>query len=116
MVSATAAGWLPSTTHTTVCALEVGFCGDTNTAPSGPSAAVTASAEKGSGIGALTENGPDVDTDGREVGTVVVVDEGVVPAAATVPRERDELWALGDAPPHAAMTSAAAATVSQGCT
>ena len=77
MVSATAAGPLPSTTQTTVGAVEVGSCGDTKTAPSGPSAAVTAPAENGTGIGALTENGPDVGAGGE---AVVVVVEGVVAA------------------------------------
>ena len=73
MCSATAAGPLPSITHTTVGAPLVGFCGAAKTAPSGPAVAVTRSAAKGSAMGALVVSGPDVDAGGNVV--VVLVDD-----------------------------------------
>jgi hypothetical protein len=113
MVSATAAGVFPSTTQTTVCPDDVGSCGDTKTAPSGPSAAVTAPAEKGRGIGELTVNGPDVDTGGSaaKVELVEVGTEDVPPFALATPDVVVvDVCALGASVPHAATTSAATTT------
>jgi hypothetical protein len=106
-----------------VCAEEVGFCGEAKTAPSGPSAAVTAPAEKGRGIGGLTVNGPDVDTGGSGakvvlvvVGDEVVGEEVVAWFALVAAVVLVAVCAFGVVVPHAATTSAAAATVKPGCT
>src|ERR1700693_4701868 len=84
--SAMAAGPLPSTTQASAGDGLVGSWGAAKTAPSGLSAAVTRSAEKGSGIGDPDCKGPEVDTGGRVDPVVAVVDVvgGGVPAPARV--------------------------------
>jgi hypothetical protein len=102
-------------THVTVGAGLVGFCGETKTAPSGLSAAVTAPAVKGSSIGAPGVSGPDVAT-GANV-------EGVAGAVVAEPATVVVVWpdpfdpALGDdgLELHDANSTARAAAMPANC-
>jgi dienelactone hydrolase len=105
-----AAGPLPSTTQATEGDGLLGSWGAAKTAPSGLSAAVTRSAEKGRGIGDPACKGPEVDTGGSVdpgVAVVDVVDVGVTPPGPVVV----VVAACGAEDPelHEASTSAATA-------
>src|SRR5580692_6580827 len=115
MCSATSAGPLPSMTHVTVGAELVGFCGETKTAPSGLSAAVTAPALNGSSIGAPGVSGPEVATGARVEGVAgaVVAEEATVVVVRPDPFDP----ALGDdgLELHDASSTASTAAVPASC-
>ena len=89
----------------------VGSCGETNTAPSGLSAPVTAPAVKGNAIGAPGVSGPEVATGARVEGVAgaVVADEASLVVVCPDPFEP----ALGDdgLELHDASSTASAAAV-----
>src|SRR6185437_15098940 len=101
--SATAAGPLRSTTQATEGAGLVGSCGAANTAPSGLSAAVTRSAEKGRLMGAPSWSGPVEATGGSVGGVVAVVLE---PDVEPWRDEREPVWLAGELEPQAARRTA----------
>ena len=117
--SAIWAGPLPSTTQATDGDGLVGSCGAAKTAPSGLSAAVTRSAEKGSAIAAPGCSGPVVETGGSVeagVAEVVVVEAADDAAVVVVVDRRAEEVGVGEPDPQAASsTGPASAAASANC-